>query len=233
MTKLMSSKRIACLLLFTALTCPARDAAAQAQARGPAEAQAALAPKISRMRDLALAAELARYGKARSEPLALLAAARIVLDVGWEPINMKAGNSNGASDADLLDAAAMLADARKLAAGQPTILALVTPLQDRAARTPRGAEGGIKLAGGTLPARGLHSYNVTFTGGQPASVYVTGSREAASAFQCAIFDSKGRRIATKDDVECLITWWPDRRDTYRIEVRNARRADRQYLFMTN
>jgi hypothetical protein len=233
MTQRLSSKRVAYLLLFTgaALAWP-RDGAAQAQARGPAEAQTALASKISRMRDLALAAELTRYGKARSEPLALLAAARIVLDVGWEPINTKA-NSNGASDVDLLDAAAMLNEAKRLAAGQPTILALVTPLQDRAARTPRGAEGGIKLAGGTLRARGLHSYNVTFTGGQPASVYVTGSRESASAFQCAIFDSKGRKIATKDDVECLITWWPDRRDTYRIEVRNARRADRQYLFMTN
>ncbi len=228
------SARTVAVVFAAFVTWPVAQLAAQTPADGPVAAQAALAPKLSRMRDLTLASELARYGKTNNEPLALLAAARIVLDVGWEPLGTTEDGSNKAApEPDFLDAASILSEAKRLAAGQPTILALVAPLQDRAARTPRGAEGGIKLAGGKLPARGLHSYKVTFVGGQPAAVYVAGSRESASSFECAIFDGRGRKIDSKEDVECVITWWPDRRETYRIEVRNARRSDQQYLFMTN
>jgi hypothetical protein len=225
---------IACSLTLAASTaCAARAQQTRASAR-PAAA-VALAPRIAQMRELAIAADLGAYGRAHADPLALLSAARILLDVGWSPLEaapVGAGQVS-AETGTAIDPAALIAQARTLAADNPHLAALADALDTRARATPRGAEGGVKTRDGSLGANAAHNYEVVFLGEQPAAVYIAAA--GGGSFECAIYDAGGRRVASdsRRDNDCLITWWPDRRATFRIEVRNAREAESIYLLMTN
>jgi hypothetical protein len=195
-------------------------------------AAAALAPQIERMHEVALAYRLADYGRTRSDPFALTTAAGILLR---EPLTAPAALPEGAAAAR--DTASPVLDwldrARRLAADQPPLLDRIARLRDVAMATARGAEGGIRTGGATLPPLGVHRYEITFVGGQPAAVYIAGLGRAP--LRCAVFDDAGKRVASDsgEEAQCLVTWWPSRRGSYRVEVRNAERLDAEYLFMTN
>lgn len=226
-----ASRRLATGLAFAALAGapPLRAQDARTPERTAADA---LAPEIQRMHDVALAYRLAEYGRARADAFALITAAGMLLRVPLGPL--AAEREDARAGADTVPSALGLLDrAQRLAGHQPPLLELIARLRDVAAATARGAEGGIRTGGAKLPPRGVHRYEITFVGGQPAAVYIAGLGRAP--LHCAVFDDAGKRVASDsgDEAQCLVTWWPSRRASYSIEVRNAERLEAEYLFMTN
>jgi hypothetical protein len=193
-----------------------------------AAANRALTAQVARMRDLALALELARYGRSHNEALPLIVATSIVLDGGWSPLAAESDDGENP-----LEPRTLLADAKRFGSGNDAVARLLEPLQERASFTPRGAAGGVKLASKTLAPLGKHRFEIVFLGGQSAAIFVAGDRN--SAMQCTVFDAEGNQVASdsNQDAECLITWLPTRRAKFVIEVRNAQEAKRSFLFMTN
>jgi hypothetical protein len=190
---------------------------------------------VRAVEDVALARRLAIVGEKARSPLALAAAAQILIDNPLIPMG-----EDGAAVGPgrmirprLLSADSLLMEARILSGSDAALGSIITRL-DAAARTvPRGTGTGprqryAKIGGGV---RLVH--NVAFLGMEPAVVYVSG--DGGTRLELGIFDSQGRLIASEVTKfgDCLVKWVPARSGRYRIEVANRSSTSDWYLLITN
>lgn len=213
-----------------AASAPAAGAkkAANVDAKG-AKASSASATAVEA---IAAAEAMVRYGDAAKDPLALIAAAKVLkatagADSKAERTGGKAGDAKNKPDTTSVDA--ILARAKGLANGRQDIIALA---DDVAKEGTRGAIDGPGIARTVVRSREVDSFRVVFRGGEPARVYVKGDGD--SDLDLYIYDQYGNRICSDVDGtdEMYCAWMPRETGPFTIRVRNLGIAN-QYVIRHN
>ncbi len=185
-----------------------------------------------------LALELSKYGYANNDALSLIQAARISKQAGFTAESReKAGGDEirpAAPEGDKngqisLDPAKLLADAQAMANNDGVLLAMINDVNSNV----RGAVGGPKYHEDNVLAHSTDYYNITFRGGETASVLVSGDGD--TDLDLYIYDQYGNLVAKDDDYTdtCLCTWTPRRTATYRIKIVNRGGVYNHYSLSTN
>jgi len=181
---------------------------------------------------LATAAALVRYGDAKKDPVALIAAARIMADAGAtqskaERTSGKAGDAKNKSP--VASTEAVLARAKALAGDRADLIALA---DDVAKASSRGGVNGPGRARTVVTRGAVDNFRVTFRGGEPARVLVSGDGD--SDLDLYVYDENGnlicRDIDRTDDMIC--GWTPRYTGPFTIRVKNLGMAN-EYVIVHN
>jgi hypothetical protein len=190
-----------------------------------------VSPSAAAVADVAMARQLARLGEQRKDPVLLIAAARVLQESAGkvtspEKPESSTGEGAGTKQAADASAAAMLASAKKLAAGRADLIALA---DETAAAGTRGAVGGGKVGQTVVRSRGVDAYSVTFRGGEQAVVAISGDGD--SDLDLEVYDENGglicRANGASDDEVCR--WTPRWTGPFRIRVVNMGVANRYVI----
>lgn len=198
--------------------------------------------KPAALQNLALATQLRQYGEAQNDPLALLLAARLVgavpmaksEGIAKKPATVKAGQEAATKPGKPsgLDVGVLLADAKRFAAGDPDVLALVT--REAAAGKTRSAAGKALI----IPRADYHTdrvlagtvdtYDMSFPAGHCAVVL---AGDGDTNLQLLVVDRQGNlvcsRTAQGDDKAC--EWDTDAASVCTVEVKNLGAVYNEYL----
>lgn len=177
------------------------------------------------------AMELAREGREVNDPLLLLAAARVLLSVGArdgdgevssEPLPADApaasGGASEKADAERRDlAASLIADARLLARGDATVIALASAVENTASK------GSVTGPGAYYPrvdARSTTTISERYRGGQLAEAAIYGDGD--TDVDLYVYDQNGNLICadTRSSDRGYCRWVPAWTGTYYIQLRN-------------
>ena len=176
------------------------------------------------------ASALARYGDANKDPLALITAAKLLASAGSRESDAKQiqgqpGAAKGKPELGTVEA--ILARARALAAGRPDLIALA----DDIAKS-RGAAGGPKSRRTVVNTRATDVYRITFNGGEPARVFVSGDGD--SDLDLYVYDQNGSLICKDDDPtdDMICGWTPKWTGPFTVRVVNRGDAN-EYRIWTN
>lgn len=196
---------------------------------GPAAKPTESATAVDNLRT---AAGLVRYGNSAKDPLALIAAAKIIKDTGTtdskaERVGGKAGDAKNKPDA--LSADVILEKARTLATGRPDLLAVA---DDVAKAGARGAVGGPGRTTTIVSSGGTDVFRVRFRGNEPARVAVSGDGD--SDLDLYIYDENNNLICKDDDStdDMTCAWSPRWTGAFTIRIRNRGIAN-QYTIWHN
>lgn len=185
-----------------------------------------------------LALELSKYGYANNDALSLIQAARISKQAGFTAeARDKAGADEqrpapvgGEKSGQIsLDPAKLLADAQALAGNDQALVAMINDVKTNV----RGRIDGPAYHEDNVLAHSNDYYNITFRGGETASVLVDGDGD--TDLDLYIYDQYGNLVAKDDDYTdtCLCTWTPRRTATYRIKIVNRGNVYNHYSISTN
>lgn len=221
----------AALVAATAVALPV--SAQEKKQPGPNRAKSqASSPKTDAVANSAMAERLARMGEQKKDPVLLIAAARILQEIGSRPAEHKP-QSTGQGDARSPRAdrtpEALIARAKELASGRADLIALA----DEAGKLgTRGATQGPQRARNVVRSRGADIYTVVFNGGEPAAVAISGDGD--SDLDLEVYDQNGNLICKADgpsDDE-ICRWNPRWTGPFRIRVVNLGIAN-EYRLLTN
>ena len=207
-----------------------------AQERDKSSASAAPSPEITALQT---AYSLAKYGYSNFSASALIGAAEILAQVQTQALGATAdkgqdGATSGAkTETPEFTPANLLADARKYAAGDSTMIAWADSVQRSLNTATRGVPGGPRRTVETVRALSSDRYSITFQGNQLAQVYVSG--DGTTDLDLYIYDQYGNLIDYDDDWgdECLVRWIPRVTGTFTIVVKNLGRVYNRYYITTN
>ena len=197
---------------------------------------------------IALAEDLAQFGRRTQNALPLITAAQILIENPERPLAEQAqrGQARGqpagagadtgqgaAREARRLNPTALLAEAERLASGNQHLVGTIQQLRQRAQAGTRGAVPGPQVGTGNVAPYSMLYYNITFRGGEPAAVHVVGDGD--TDLDVYVFDENDNLIAYDDDLtdECLVLWQPVWTGRFRIEVRNLGPYYNAYVLRTN
>lgn len=117
------------------------------------------------------------------------------------------------------------------------LIAIILGLTTLGAGTIRaahaGAVGGAQIGDYIIKAQSTQTFNITFRGGEWASVIVEGDGD--TDLDVYVYDSYGDIVASDTDITdyCVVRWFPRRTGTYRIVVRNLGSVWNLYTLLTN
>lgn len=228
------------VLAVVALCGTAYSQADQPGTQTPAKpTQASPAP----LQNLSLAVQLRQYGEAQNDPLALLLGARLVratpmvesTRIAKKPGAAAPTKENAAmpEKPSELDANVLIAEAKRLAAGDADMLAMVAR-EERAGAT-RSDKGKQALAALTadyhvdaINARSTDTYEEAFAGG-PCAVVVAGDGD--TDLDLFIYDRQGNLVCSDTRVgdDCLCQWNAVGTSIYRIDVKNLGSVYNRYM----
>lgn len=189
---------------------------------------------------LAMANELYAYGVAQDDALIVLTAAKIALSVDTKDADRTPEETKPIEGLDVtetgegvdapVDAAAMLAKAKELAAGNPAIMGLV---EDVEAEGARGRIGGASKTLSRLPGGQTDLFKVPFYGGSFAEIGVAGDGD--SNLDLLVTDEGGNVVCLdrsySDRIYCSFT--PIWDGYFYIAVQNTGRIRNSYYLLTN
>ena len=170
-----------------------------------------------------LAASLSTYGYANKSALPLIQAAQIVKESGMKETQEKTEDSGTAKQSDQkkgeisLDVTKLLADAKKFAAGDKTLLALIDKVNSSATR---GSTVGVEYITHNIPANGYSWITRTFYANSFCEAAVKGDGD--TDLDLYIYDENGNLIARSvsySDRE-YVSWRPSWTGTFKIKVVN-------------
>lgn len=222
------------LLLFVCVCCLSFTVYAQEEKTVVEE------PVSPELTALQTAGSLAKYGYATFSPTALIEAARIfgttkVQDVDFEK---KLNGEAPAEEKDKLvsfDPEQLLADARKYAGKDKTILALVKKVEDEIsnAGSTRGAVGGARYGEGRVYSKSYVDYYSKFWANELAEVIVVGDGD--TDLDVYIYDENGNCIASDTDYtdQCICRWVPSWTGNFTIRVVNRGTVYNDFAIATN
>lgn len=225
---------------------PAEAPAAQAQATQPAAdkqgpnagAKATSdSPEAQAVQRLQMAYQLAAYGQQQKDPLALTTAARILKQT---PVKEQARQKKTEGTAPAQEAAkkdkpavtaeSLLEQAKQMAAGNETVLALVQQVETERSR---GAVSGPNEHPDRVKARTTDSYRIAFRGGEAARVAVIGDGD--TDLDLYVYDENGNAIASDTDGtdRCVVEWVPRWTGTFTVRIANLGNVYNEYVLLTN
>jgi hypothetical protein len=208
-----------------------------AQERDKGSDSAAPSAEITAMQT---AYNLAKYGYSAYSASALIGAAEILAKIQTQPLSASPSMGQGTAAGETrteappeFTPANLLADARKFAGNDSTMIAWADSVQRQLGAATRGAAGGPKQALERVPAFNTVTYTINFQAGQLAQVYVSG--DGYTDLDLYVYDQNGSLVAYDEDYtdECLVRWIPSRTGTFTIVVKNLGRVWNQYYLLTN
>ena len=228
-------KKFSVALATTALIALAAPLAAQDKSGTNFDA-AAPAAAPGGATQAALAQDLYAIGMANSDPLTVLAAAKLAASVAFtdveremETTGEEVADGPDAADAPK-DAAAMFADAKALAGEDETLVGLI---EDAEAEGSRGRIGGASRTLSRMPGGRTDVFKVPFYGNSYAEVAVIGDGD--SNLNVLITDENRNTIcydvSWSDKVYCNFT--PAWNGYFYITVQNTGRSRNSYYLLTN
>ncbi|RVT82655.1 hypothetical protein DXV76_15555 [Rhodobacteraceae bacterium CCMM004] len=209
-------------------TRPSLAAALLCALAAPAPAQ-----EVQPIAAMRLSAELFQAAQALSDPLLMIASAKLRKSVALDRVERapEEGDAADVPDPGALDWQAMLAEAEALAAGDPTLAGLV---DDVRVETTKGVASGQVYSRTTIRGGGRNTYaGLVFDGGTYADVYVEAG--AGADLNLFVTDAQGRLVCSDTDLSAIAYcgWRPEARAAFTIEVRNASNRGTPYDLMTN
>ncbi|WP_187292316.1 hypothetical protein [Candidatus Symbiobacter mobilis] len=170
---------------------------------------------------------LVRYGDSKQDALAMIAAARIMKEVGDSPSKAAVVKGSGQTTSadkktDTLTVEAILARAKQYAGDRKDLVALA---EDAARVGGRGAVHGPGRKS-TLVYRGTQDvYQVAFRGGEPAIVFAAGDGD--SDLDLYVYDENENLICSDTDLtdRMLCRWSPRWTGQFTIKVKNLGMAN--------
>ncbi|MBM1817759.1 hypothetical protein [Pseudosulfitobacter pseudonitzschiae] len=203
---------------FTALTAALILSALPVLAADPAPLKQAEASRV-----------LYDTGVATRDPLLVLAAAKMRRGLGLSPTDRMA--EDGTPGDGALDADAMLATARDLAAGDDMMLGLI---EDVASETTKGVVSGPVYNNARIGGGQTDTYRaVPFEGGTYAEIYV--EAKGSNDLNLKVTDDQGRLVCSDTDSSAIAYcgWSPRRTGDFTIAVQNASGSSADYALITN
>lgn len=205
----------------------------------PAEPKEEIKQESSDITNLKLAYDLANYGYNNDSASALLQAAEIIAQVQVKKADVEAkkeGTSVENPDGNKSDysAAALIADAKKLAGKDKNLLAWAKDVEKLASKSTRGATGGALYDSNFAYANGGTTYyNWYFDAGRFAEVGVV-SLDGAD-LDLLIYDENGVLI-TKDEsygTNAYCSFTPRWTGIFQVYVKNNARYNATFEIITN
>ena len=235
-------KKILVLMFICVLAMPMFAAGKQDRPTGDSnqsEKASGTAAASAEVTALQTAYSLARYGYAEHSATALIGAAEILVEVqtqglGTDPEKGQGSAREAKTQRPDYTPATLLADGRKYAEGDATILAWATKVETKMKTAgTRAAVGGPKQGVETVLARSTDRFRISFQAGKLAQVYVKGDGD--TDLDLYVFDENGNRIAYDNDYgdECYVEWTPRWTGVFTIEVRNLGSVRNRYIILTN
>jgi hypothetical protein len=175
--------------------------------------------------NLTAAADFADYGYQNKSPLALLTAASIL---NTTPANDKkvAGEENAEFSAKQL-----LEDAKKLANGDQTVLAMITKVEGQKPEKSRGSMSELLAYNCRIMAGAVKVYQITYVANSKAEISVKSS--GASVPEIIVENTKGEIIKADGGEKGYFSWTPLKAESYKITLKNATLDDMKCVFITN
>ncbi|UOA30159.1 hypothetical protein [Pseudosulfitobacter sp. DSM 107133] len=168
-------------------------------------------------------------GVATRDPLLVLAAAKMRRGLGLSPTDRMA--EDGTPGDGALDADAMLATARDLAAGDDMMLGLI---DDVASENTKGVVSGPVYNNARIGGGQTDTYRaVPFEGGTYAEIYV--EAKGSNDLNLKVTDAQGRLVCSDTDSSAIAYcgWSPRSTGDFTIAVQNASGSSADYALITN
>lgn len=174
-----------------------------------------------------LAGQLINYGYANNSASSLIEAAKIVKQYGFDKMDaseMKKKNptseapSNEGSDLHSMDVSKLLTDAKKLAAGDKTLIALAESVnKSTRATSPNGIQGERIWLG----ANSSTTYMATRKKGE-LSVYSAVPEKSYCDIDICVYDDYEDEVIcdTRSNSSARVSWYCSRSQTYEVEISN-------------
>lgn len=226
--------------LLAAATCTALIASgsAFAQQAAPAAAGDKKGENITKdakpeasggVQQLMLADELAAYGRANKDPLSLIVAASMKKQIPVKEVERKPENAaDGVAKAPATDTVdGLLKDARDLAKGDKTLLALA---DDVKAAATKGRVTGPSVSVGQITGNTDHIMKWTFNGGRFAEIALVGL--SSTLFALEVRDENGNLIC-RNTAPAYCSWNPIWTGPFVIKVKNLGGGLAHYKIATN
>lgn len=187
-----------------------------------------------------LANQILRYGYENQSPLALLDALQIFSENPTQVLNAtKQGDTvdetsdEGKKAAVHFDYETVLADAKKFADGDPTLLALINTVDAEAKGASRGNINGPSRDYSSVNGRSYVDYTANFVAKELAEVLVSGDGD--TDLDLYVYDSNGNLIASDTDYsdDCYVRWVPAWTGRYTIRIVNRGPVFNRFVILTN
>jgi hypothetical protein len=218
-------KKISLLVIFTVI-----GFSLFAQTENKPAAQ----PLSENLLALQTANALARYGYSAQSASALIGAAEIFAQIRTQPLGVQPERQQSGSTAvetPEFTPANLLADARRIAGRDATMIAWANEVERSLNTTTRGAVGGPKWAVDVIPNGGTHTYDISFRAGEYSEVAISGN--GASDLDLYIYDGYGNLVIGDEGYSDQSTLWfvASRTGVFRIVIKNwGPRANRYGLY---
>lgn len=186
---------------------------------------------------LALADQLAAYGDANNDAVALVLAAKMKKSVGGADKMEAAKSSKGGDDSDKKASAnsgtadAMLARAKEMAGDNPTVLAMVRDVEGMKSRGR--VKGRVRGHEDRIKARDVDIFRIKFEGEEKAEILIKGDGD--TDLDLYVYDNNDNEICTDSDRTDTMycSWTPAWTGTFRVEIHNLGRVWNAYELFTN
>ncbi|GAB3914417.1 hypothetical protein GCM10028803_59840 [Larkinella knui] len=196
-------------------------------------------PQTQKVEDYSAALNLARYGYTTNNALCLITAAEMIYQLGVTPLPADARQNpskpapadSKPAKPDLANPEQLLTDARRLAKGDATVLALANRVKP--APATRGAVGGPKRSTTSVSANSVDVFYIRFRGYESAIVALQGDGD--TDLDLYIYDDNGNLVARDDDYTdgCVASWTPRYTGLFTIRVKNRGTVYNRYTLATN
>jgi len=193
----------------------------------------AVAPS-KEMQTFVLAGQLAKHGYEENSVTALIQAAELYLSLGereLKAVSVEAGTGKATTKNDKVshDPKRILADAKKMAAGDPVYLAMIAKVEDET----RGGTAGPQRAVHKVEANSADRFTLRFIGNERAVVVVSGDGD--TDLDLYVYDGNGNLIAKDEDYsdDCVASWIPSWTGNFTIRVVNRGGVYNRYVIATN
>lgn len=187
-----------------------------------------------------LANQILRYGYENRSALALSDALQILSENPTQPFNatrqgetVDESKSDGKKVPISFDYNTVLADAKKFAAGDPNLLAIIEDIDAEAKGAHRGNINGPSRDYSSVNGRSYVDYTANFVAGQLAEVLVSGDGD--TDLDLYVYDSNGNFITSDTDYsdDCYVRWVPAWTGRYTIRIVNRGPVYNRFVILTN
>ncbi|WP_461252773.1 hypothetical protein [Treponema sp. R8-4-B8] len=200
------------------------------------EAETPATPALSALQT---AYALASYGYKSDSASALICAAEIIAQTQTQAMAAKGAAKDETADATKkaekpeYTAEKLLADGKKLAAGDKTVLAYAAAVEKAMKGKTRGAVGGPRYQVDRVGAGGTVTYTLAFEANKLAEVLVVGDGD--TDLDLYIFDQNGNLIVYDEGYSdnCYVRFVPKWTGNFIIVVKNRGRVYNRFQIATN
>lgn len=203
------------------------------------EEKGKVTPEAQAAADLALAAQLAEYGRRTNNPMVMISAAQIMKNTPSQDKKQEKTTEGAAvpktekKSGALETPEKLLADAQALAKKQNNEAVAAMAEKESKILGQKGREGGPSQHVDRIYPGVTDVYDLTFRGDEMARVVVIGDGDCD--LDVRVYDENGNFIVGDTDPtdRCLVEWEPAWTGMFKIRIKNNCSVYADYLLLTN